>query len=209
MNKVILLTSFLFLFGGLTAQNKTSYEITHSEEIQGYFAPYIYDYCEKEGLNTDSIFEITLKHKLNTKDSISTFPLILSSTQHITGMWTYYLSDSSLVYELENIDDSLYICLYNVLSPYEIIETENCSWQVVFFDKKYSIIDEKSFSIPGNYYTAMWDMIQTNLIIEDNKAIFEISYLHTGSGGSREQKFRIFFYVTNGISEIKVVEQTD
>ncbi|MBN2893411.1 MAG: hypothetical protein JXL97_16175 [Bacteroidales bacterium] len=211
--KSIILTFTTLLISVLSfSQNKTSYEITHGEKIKGCVAPYIYDYCENNNLNIDKIKNAVFSKKELDSSKFASYPIILSSTKHITGRWTFYKSERPLIYELEKLNNDIIVVLYSTLNPYQILDTNKAEWVICLLNNKYKKIDEKTFLTNLKYensYLGMWDMIQTNLENENNITTIEISYLHTGGGGAREQSFLIKAGISNKIESLNIEQTID
>lgn len=210
--KKLIFIILLFTNGFAYSQNSKSYEFTHGEEVTDYMAPYIKDFCDEENIICDSLIKLLLADSLRTEQFVSYGAFYLGSPKHSTGQWTYFTAKTALIYEMEKYDDEKYVVLYSRLHPELILKNKESEWRIAVIDKNFNIISDKKFLTYIKYDNtdiAMWDMIYTSLEINNQEITANIIYVHTGSGGGRDQGFTAKYSLSDIYDEIKVIQTID
>ncbi|MBN2662618.1 MAG: hypothetical protein JXR68_03115, partial [Bacteroidales bacterium] len=192
------------------SQNNKNYEFSQGKEVTDFIAPYLKDLCYEENFKFDSLTILLLEDTLRTEKHFSIYPFYLSSLKYNTGMWTYYTTKTPMIYEIEKYDTGQYIVLYNKLNPSIILLSQKSEWRVALIDTNYNIVLDKSFFTSMNYknnFAGMWDMIYTSLNVINEEIKVQITYVHTGGGGGRDQEFTAIFKLSD--IEIKVIQTQD
>ena len=194
---------------GYTNDNK-EYEATQGKEVTDFIAPYLKNFCKRENIDFDALIKKLFEDYLRSDQFKSFMPFFLSSEKYINGNWTYFTAKTPLIYEIEKVESEKFLILYSKLHPELILTNKESEWQMALIDVNLKIIDNESFFTQWKYnneYVAMWDMIYTRLDVKDKKVIAKITYVHTGSGGGRDQEYTITTNVTNKIDKI-IIKQT-
>jgi len=203
---------FLLFFCKISfAQAQQPYESTHGKQVGDFMAPYVTDFCKKENINPDTLKKIIFGTLLDNKSDTAFTPFMLSSKEHMTGNWIYYTANTPLIYEIKKQND-LVVILYSKLNPEKILTDKSSEWRIAVLDKKMKVIADKNFNTTWKYsneYIAMWDMIYTNMMVSKSAIQVKITYVHTGTGGGRDQEFTVTANEFPKLNKIIVLQTKD
>ena len=205
------------LYGFLLGQDKEGYlievdqkwlgnfEQTHGRAIDGFFSPYANEYLKAHKIPSKLIIKLLFNSNVATKTG---HPRLISSYPNISGNWTYFQSDSVVVYEALKVQDNAakkyLIILYNTLAP-ESEPSQDKGWRLAVIDEDLKL--KHVFNLNGLSNRETWfggDMTYTDLNVRNGKLVSVITDVYSGSGGFPEQGFA--FYFTAGSTGIKFVK---
>jgi hypothetical protein len=167
--------------------------------VTSRWAPYAEDEARRLGLDPARVLATLFPDGAPSPvDPVTTLPAMISSNAHITGEWTYFASATVLVYEAAPLALPAgrgAVVLYSRALPgrmtHDVFDAE---WRLALFEVEGArLLADAPFRtrIP-HHAPGLWDMIYADLAV-DGVVKVTITYVHTGSGGGRDQAFQARF----------------
>ncbi len=211
MKKIILLLAGLALFAVKNQAQNQPYQ--EAKEAKDYIAPYLHSFFTQAHINSDSLVKLLLGDSIKSGRDTSFMPFDISSEKHIVDGWKYFTAKTPLIYEMTKVEQNRFVVLYNKFHPEYILESKKSQWRIAVVDSTLRLIDDKSFITPWKYNNptvSMWDMIYTDMEVGEPNIIAKITYVHTGSGGGRDQEFTCkISFAKDKINAVNVTQTRD
>jgi hypothetical protein len=173
-----------------------TYKQTHGRQIASIAAPYVEEYATRNDVDLERLTRSLYPDGLAPRSAASGLWISLSSYSHSDGDWTFVRSNRIGIYEMSKLrigDAEPFLLVLRALHPPAdmVIDTFDADWYVTLVGPDYQIRAEQVVAthIP-HPATGLWDMIYTNLTLQDGHPVVTIAYAHTGGGGGRNQEFR-------------------
>ena len=188
------------------------YRATHAKVLREPYTPYVEEFASMNKIDLtvliDNLFPDGLPKQQDSLDRSRT----LSSYRFLKGDWTFFRSNTVVLYELLRIAVSdmkgeLYLGLFSDLLPDAIITEPSLKhWHIALIDSTLDILSNCAFSTPvTDFYEAKYDMLYTNLFVKDGKVFVQISYASTGGTFTEEQEFTMEFEVMKKQLKLKLI----
>jgi len=172
------------------AENNKTYDYPSGKVVDNNIAPYLNNFCSIDKVNCEGLVKLLIDDDAGSKNNISSTPYYIDQINSLPGH--YFQSKTSLIYDIKELSPRHFIILYSKWHPERLLNSKNSNWNIALVDNKLNILDMTTFVTAWKYNNSkfgMWDMILTQLYVQENLITSKISYVHTGSGGGRDQEF--------------------
>ena len=174
------------------------YVRTQGKIIDGWAMPYVEEYAAANHIDLERIRKALFPGGVPA--AAESKAALLSSNEHVQGDWTYVISGSVMLYQLQCVEAgkagaTAVLVLYNRHLPPQILELyQKAEWRLALIDSAYTVKADCPFITrirhddPG-----LWDSIYTGLEFPGADLVAKISFAHSGGGGPRDQEFTFWF----------------
>jgi hypothetical protein len=169
-------------------------------------APYVEEYARRNDINIDRLGRLLFPNGYPQPERNDRAGVLISSYQHIdhhNGSWTYISSNRLVLYQLMKVafldrPEPLLLVLFARQTPERIIiDRFVAEWLIAIVDERYRVLSETRFKTQIQHrIIGLWDMIYTDLALDEKGVIVRILYTHSGGGGGRDQEFTFRFQAT-------------
>jgi hypothetical protein len=185
---------------------------TQGQTVRGIAAPYVEEYARENGIELERLGKALFPKDFPKPPAPDSAGVPISSYQYKTGDWTYFQSSTVVLYELlkvRGVDTSapMLLVLYSRETPDAIIiDRFTAEWRLAQLTGSYRVSSDVPFETQIKHEEkGLWDMIYTDLAIEDAAPVVRILYAHTGGGGGRDQEFTFHFVLERQPPRLKLV----